>query len=234
MSLDLSADLLITDLAPIPALIQRLGRLNRRATPEQPGTPRPFIVLPVGGRAKPYSTKQLDEASDWLQRLGPAPLSQADLVAAWTSNTAAPPARVVSAWLDGGFSYSRRAAPRSNRRPHRIARGGCLRCARRPQACGEVVDHDELTAETSPNGAGGRRSHICRWHPLGRFPITRGEVPHGRQRSGSETEARGQEQEGQGRVVYRRARALARRARADASATRGARRARERTTRDYA
>lgn len=31
MSLDLSATLLVTDLAPVPALIQRLGRLNRRA-----------------------------------------------------------------------------------------------------------------------------------------------------------------------------------------------------------
>ena len=30
MSLDLSADLLVTDLAPVPAMIQRLGRLNRR------------------------------------------------------------------------------------------------------------------------------------------------------------------------------------------------------------
>ncbi|WP_204368568.1 CRISPR-associated helicase Cas3' [Neosynechococcus sphagnicola] len=36
MSLDLSADLLITDIAPVPSLIQRMGRLNRRATPEKP------------------------------------------------------------------------------------------------------------------------------------------------------------------------------------------------------
>ena len=41
MSLDISADLLVTQLAPIPALIQRLGRLNRRATGDDPW---PFIV----------------------------------------------------------------------------------------------------------------------------------------------------------------------------------------------
>ena len=103
MSLDLSADLLVTELAPIPALIQRLGRLNRRATVERPGTPRPFIILPVE-RALPYDSEQLTEAQSWLSRLGWEPLSQADLVAAWTSSSKAITARVVSSWLDGGFS----------------------------------------------------------------------------------------------------------------------------------
>src|SRR5699024_9311777 len=56
MSLDLSADLLVTDLAPVPALIQRLGRLNRRARPGDP--PRSFIVLPYGAMDRPYAYEQ--------------------------------------------------------------------------------------------------------------------------------------------------------------------------------
>ncbi len=53
VSLDLSADLLVTDLAPVPAMIQRLGRLNRFVSPEAPGSPRSALVLtPPHGR--PY------------------------------------------------------------------------------------------------------------------------------------------------------------------------------------
>src|SRR5690606_19433158 len=47
MSLDLSADLLVTELAPVAAMIQRLGRLNRRAAPARPGAPCEFIVVDV-------------------------------------------------------------------------------------------------------------------------------------------------------------------------------------------
>ncbi len=103
MSLDLSADLLVTDLAPIPALIQRLGRLNRRSSPEAPIPPRPFVVLPFTG--KPYEEPALREAEGWLARLGDRELSQRDLVQNWE----APPelteaARTSSTWLDGRFS----------------------------------------------------------------------------------------------------------------------------------
>ena len=70
MSLDLSADLLITDLAPIPSLIQRLGRLNRRSVPENPQPPKPAFVcaLPQGeARVElPYEKAELEKARQWL------------------------------------------------------------------------------------------------------------------------------------------------------------------------
>lgn len=101
MSLDLSADLLVTDLAPIPSLIQRLGRLNRRATPEAPRSACPFVVTPFGG--PPYGAEEYDEANRWLQVLGRRPLSQSDLIQAWQPAKTAVPCPVASAWLDGGF-----------------------------------------------------------------------------------------------------------------------------------
>jgi CRISPR-associated endonuclease/helicase Cas3 len=84
MSLDLSADLLLTDEAPVSALIQRMGRLNRRATPENPIPPKPAIVcaLPEGEHARlPYDQGDIDDSRRWvkaLMHLG-RPLSQKDL-----------------------------------------------------------------------------------------------------------------------------------------------------------
>ncbi|MFP2961154.1 CRISPR-associated helicase Cas3' [Myxococcus sp. 1LA] len=102
MSLDLSADLLISDLALIPALIQRLGRLNRRSTPERPAPVRPFVVLPFDG--PPYAAPDLRDARAWLERLGAGPLSQQDLVRAWAPPaTSDVPRRQSSTWLDGRF-----------------------------------------------------------------------------------------------------------------------------------
>jgi CRISPR-associated endonuclease/helicase Cas3 len=102
MSLDLSADLLITDIAPIPALIQRLGRLNRRSSPERPEPPKPFMVLPFTG--PPYDRDdELVQAETWLERLGTGPLSQHDLVAAWTNQNGTID-EVTSAWIEGGFN----------------------------------------------------------------------------------------------------------------------------------
>jgi CRISPR-associated endonuclease/helicase Cas3 len=102
MSLDLSADLLVTDLAPIPSLIQRLGRLNRRSTPEAPAPVRPFLVLPFSGN--PYEAADLRDARGWLERLGPGALSQRDLVAAWEAPAGSEVVeRLSSTWLDGRF-----------------------------------------------------------------------------------------------------------------------------------
>jgi len=88
MSLDLSADLLITDIAPVPALIQRMGRLNRRAMPSDPEElkkPKAALIqsLPPEEQAKPlpYERKEIETAWDWIGKLKVRgdPLSQKDL-----------------------------------------------------------------------------------------------------------------------------------------------------------
>lgn len=102
MSLDLSADLLITDLAPIPAMIQRLGRLNRRSRPDNPEPIKTFIVLRPEHEL-PYRQEQLDETFHWLGALRGSDLSQADLIAAWTQPKRDIALACDSAWLDGHF-----------------------------------------------------------------------------------------------------------------------------------
>lgn len=101
MSLDLSADLLVSDLAPVPALIQRLGRLNRRSTPEDPQPITTALILPVD-RPLPYTQADLDEARTWLVALGDQPRGQTDLVMAWQPRRAESE-RIDCAWIDGGF-----------------------------------------------------------------------------------------------------------------------------------
>lgn len=105
MSLDLSADLLITDLAPIPAMIQRLGRLNRRSRPDAPAPVKPFLVLRPDFD-KPYEQTQLDEAEAWLQTFRGRNLNQADLIAAWNQPATRIDHDEPSSWLDGRFCTS--------------------------------------------------------------------------------------------------------------------------------
>ncbi len=111
MSLDLSATLLVIDLAPVPALIQRLGRLNRRATPGDPT--RPFLVIEPQRKdgtllALPYSPEDFDLARRWLEHLcelDDGKLSQRHLREAWENDPEVQnrrPTYVPSAWLDGG------------------------------------------------------------------------------------------------------------------------------------
>lgn len=102
VSLDLSADLLISDVAPIPALVQRMGRLNRRVSEDAPGDAKTAMFLtPLG--TLPYEPEELTRAEQWIERLSGGAVSQAELAATLTEiepGTAV--ADVHSAWLDGG------------------------------------------------------------------------------------------------------------------------------------
>ncbi len=99
MSLDLSADLLVTDLATVPALIQRLGRLNRRAKKGDPT--RQFIVVEPENHL-PYTPADLEAARTWFGKLAEDGISQKHLAEAWEQTGDQPPELVPSAWLDGG------------------------------------------------------------------------------------------------------------------------------------
>jgi len=103
VSLDISADLLVTDLAPIPALIQRLGRLNRRASSVHPGTPCEAVVLEPDSAA-PYQDSALQLARVWLNKLSGRSVSQRDLAMQFeiVSGTRQEELSIKSAWLDSG------------------------------------------------------------------------------------------------------------------------------------
>lgn len=101
MSLDLSSDLLVTHVAPIPALIQRLGRLNRRGSLPQ----APFIVYEPA-QSLPYEESLLKEAREWLSRFDSnTAISQKMLVEKWEeiqqASVSKKTAIIPMEWLDG-------------------------------------------------------------------------------------------------------------------------------------
>ena len=105
MSLDLKGcTLLVSDLAPVPGLIQRLGRLNRQTRPGDPT--RPFVVLELDNASRgwnlPYTPDDLDAARAWLSRLPETDITQEHLAELWEQSAENPPDLTQSAWLDGG------------------------------------------------------------------------------------------------------------------------------------
>jgi CRISPR-associated endonuclease/helicase Cas3 len=57
VSLDISFDRMITACAPVDALIQRFGRINRRRTPATLGTTKPVHVVAPESDQRPYKTE---------------------------------------------------------------------------------------------------------------------------------------------------------------------------------
>lgn len=70
VSLDISFDCMITACAPIDALIQRFGRINRRRTPAAFGTIKPVYVVAPEGDQRPYKTAIVQSTFDSLPENG--------------------------------------------------------------------------------------------------------------------------------------------------------------------
>ena len=79
MSLDLDADILITEHAPIAALIQRMGRCNRRGEPGDGKLGEVYIYPPAD--SLPYKSEEMREARPFVNALEGKVLSQSDLEA---------------------------------------------------------------------------------------------------------------------------------------------------------
>lgn len=101
-SLDLSATLLITDIADIASLVQRLGRGGRRA-----GEIADVLVQDVSDEdALPYNSEYLRQARRWLQDLGDGPCSQSDLIRAWVDMGHVPDPYPRLPWVDGIYDVA--------------------------------------------------------------------------------------------------------------------------------
>lgn len=102
MSLDISADLLISAMAPAAALIQRLGRLNRRMEKEEEGS-RLAIIYPWEN-SKPYDADELFTGKLLLERLtNKDKVSQFDLSEILAEINSKTPEIVRSNWLEGNW-----------------------------------------------------------------------------------------------------------------------------------
>ena len=67
MSLDLDADILVTELAPISALVQRFGRSNRHLSRGEKFRAQVLVYKPE--KIKPYDEKELDKAKKFLAEI---------------------------------------------------------------------------------------------------------------------------------------------------------------------
>ncbi len=69
VSLDISFDMMVTECAPIDAMIQRFGRINRKRTKETIGRFKPiYVIAPPGDakEAKPYDLSVLERSFEVL------------------------------------------------------------------------------------------------------------------------------------------------------------------------
>jgi CRISPR-associated endonuclease/helicase Cas3 len=70
VSLDISFDRMITDCAPLDALIQRFGRINRRRTKEGFGIQKPVYVVAPEGDQRPYDRQVVEKTFSVLPDQG--------------------------------------------------------------------------------------------------------------------------------------------------------------------
>lgn len=128
MSLDISADLMVTAECPLPAFVQRLGRLNRYATSDDP---QPCLVYAFEG--DPYNERPelaqtrgdyriaMAAMRDAVKELGDRGCSQHDLAMRLDRMIDVEKFETYSAWLDDGW-LSEPAAVRDGDRTITVVR----------------------------------------------------------------------------------------------------------------
>ena len=113
MSLDISAQLMVTALPPFPSLVQRLGRLNRRGEVEKGAR---CLAYPFSCRdGEPYRVSALKASNEIVRRLAgdDKALSQATLKKELDTLIQKEELKLHSSWLDGGWE-SRQAPLRES------------------------------------------------------------------------------------------------------------------------
>ncbi|MBF2017640.1 MAG: CRISPR-associated helicase Cas3' [Rivularia sp. T60_A2020_040] len=102
MSLDLSADLLVSAMAPAAALIQRLGRLNRRMIKVEEKA-KPAIIYPWDN-SKPYEKVELSTGEKLVQEFADKTgISQQDLAEFAASLNSEEIKQIKSNWLEDNW-----------------------------------------------------------------------------------------------------------------------------------
>lgn len=164
VSLDISATLLVTELAPASALIQRLGRLNRWATPDATPGPLPALVVDPSDPL-PYSADDFESGREWLRRVAGGPRSQRDLAAAFLDVLQGERVaeRTPSPWLDDGWTIE----------PSSVRTGEPSITVVREEDAAECRDDDgrpiaaEITRYSIPMPFRAVARESGRWKPLG-------------------------------------------------------------------
>lgn len=102
MSLDLDADVLITEVAPVPSLVQRFGRANRHLAKGRDFRARLYTYQPDS--ARPYTRDDIQVATAFLTALGSGDVSQRRMAELLEIHAVREPQADGSArFLDGGY-----------------------------------------------------------------------------------------------------------------------------------
>ena len=105
MSLDLDADVLITEIAPVPSIIQRMGRCCREPVPKNGRIGKVYVYLASG--VKPYDEKEIEAGKIFVETLsaGKKQLCHVDLANYLGAMEVADP------FMEGGYTGFLDAGP---------------------------------------------------------------------------------------------------------------------------